>query len=152
MLGEVGVRSMDIGCPMSIDIGRASDASSASALTDICCCAVAPTCARVRDARAYTLFRQHLALLEDKISREHASMNQKTSDTGISTVMPWREEEDRLPPELGPCPTLVLEAGGEGESWTLQSETLTASTPKKNMFVCMLMLGKVNMKVVGLPE
>jgi len=57
MLGEVGVRSMDIGRPMSIDIGRASDASSASALTDICCCAVAPTCARVRDARAYTLFR-----------------------------------------------------------------------------------------------
>ena len=39
MLGEVGVRSMDIGRPRSIDIGRASDASdasSASALTDIC--------------------------------------------------------------------------------------------------------------------
>ena len=192
---------MDIGRPMSVDIGRASDASPASALTDICCCAAAPTCSRVRDARAYTLFRQHLALLDGRISREHASMHQKasdtsiaasmhqdqrslracteevhapcteevharsdraiplslracikTSDTGISTVMPWREEEDRLPPELGPCPTLVLEAGGEGESWTLQSETLTASTPKKNMFVCMLMLGKVNMKVVGLPE
>ena len=68
---------MDIGRPMSIDIGRASDASSASALTDICCCAVAPTCARVRDARAYTLFRQHL---EDKISREHASKGQRYRD------------------------------------------------------------------------
>ena len=90
-------------------------------------------------------------------------MHQKTSDTslseapvavsvGLSTVMPWREEEDRLPPELGPCPILVLESGGEGESWTLKSETLTESMPQKNMFVCMLMLGKVNMKVVGLPE
>ena len=79
-------------------------------------------------------------------------MHQKTTDTGISTVMPWREEEDRLPPELGPCPTLVLESGGEGESWTLKSETLTASMPKTNMFVCMLMLGKVNMKVDGQKE
>jgi hypothetical protein len=80
---------MDIGRPMSIDIGRASDASSASALTDICCCAVAPTCARARHARACTHFRQHLALLDGRISREHTSMHQKTSDTsGISTVMP----------------------------------------------------------------
>jgi hypothetical protein len=137
MLGEVGVRSMDIRRPMSIDIGRASDASSACALTDICCCAAAPTCARMRDARAYTLFRQHLALLDGRISREHASMHQKGSDTGISTVMPWREEEDRLPPELGPCPTVVLESGGEGKSWPLKSQTLTASVPKKK-YVCVL--------------
>jgi hypothetical protein len=60
-------------------------------------------------------------------------MHQKTTDTGILTVMPWREE-DRLPPELGPCPKLVLESGGQGESWTLQSETLTASMPQK--YVC----------------
>ena len=144
---------MDIRRPMSIDIGRASDASSASALTGICCCAAASTCARVRDARAYTRFRQHLALLEGRILREHASMHHKASDTGISTVMPWREEEDRLPPELGLCPTLVLESGGEGESWTLKSETLTASMPKKNMFVCMLIMsGKLNMKVDGQKE
>ena len=135
MIGEVGVRSMDIRCPMSIDIGRASDASSASALTDICCCAAAPTCACVRDARAYSLFRQHLALLDCKILREHASMHQNASDTGISTVMP-RREEDRLPPELGPCPTLVLESGGEGESWSLESVTLTASMPPPKIYLC----------------
>jgi hypothetical protein len=80
---------MDIGRPMSIDMGLASDASSASALTDICCCVVAPTCARVRHARACTRCRQHLAFLDGRISREHTSMHQKTSDTsGISTVMP----------------------------------------------------------------
>ena len=131
MLGEVGVRSMDIGRPMSIDIGRGSDASSTSALTDICCCAVSPTCGHVRDARAYSLFRQHLALLEDRISREHASKHQKTTDTRILTVMPWREEEDRLPPELGPCPTLVLESGGEGESWTLPPAAPGSATPNR---------------------
>ena len=152
MIGEVGVRSMDIGCPMPIDIGRASDASSASALADICCCAAAPTCACVRDARAYSLFRQHLALLDCKILREHASMHQKASDTGISTVMPWREEEDRLPPELGPCPTVVLESGGEGKSWTLKWETLTASMPKKKCVCVHSYVRQVNVKVDGKKE
>ena len=80
---------MDMGRPLSIDIGRASDASSASALTDICCCAAAPTCGRVRDACPYSLFRQHIALLDGRISREHAVMHQTVSDTsGVLTVMP----------------------------------------------------------------
>ena len=73
----------------------------------------------------------------------------KTSDTGISTVMPWREEEDRLPPELGPCPTVVLELGGEEKSWTLKSETLTASMPKKKYVCVHSYVRQVNMKVDG---
>ena len=87
MLGEVGVRSMDIGRPMSIDIGRASDASSASAVTDICCCVVAPTCAHVRPRTRMRPFSS--ASRVSRISQEHTRMHQKISDTsGISTVMP----------------------------------------------------------------